>query len=218
MEVREGRWHWLQTSGGDHGNPQTLTLQCMLQILSWENYWALSLPTLCSERQQRTPCTQILLKDLDLARSPRQAYSGLPCIPTLGKHCHELTLTSHTASDIPECHPIFLAILLGFGDVACIQKMPPNTARTSTPLPERDYSTVSQTMQEKLKLNYWGHLSKTHISLHSNGGIHTEISPPNTNPSSLLLGKGINKEEEEEQKNSNGLLTSTLSLPQLAIA
>lgn len=27
----------------------------------------------------------------------------------------------------------------------------------------------------------------------------TEVSPPNTDPSSLLLGKGINKEEEEKK-------------------
>lgn len=60
-------------------------------------------------------------------------------------------------------------------------------------------------MQEKLKLNYWGNISKTHVSLHSNDGIHTEISPPNADPSSQLLRNWINK-EEEEKKISNGLL------------
>lgn len=200
MEIREGRWHWLQTSRGDHGNPETPTPWRTLQILSWEKLLGTfsSSSTLFTERQQRTPCTQILLRNLDLTRSPRQAYSGLACIPTLGKYCQELTPTSHTASDIPKCHPLFLAVLLGFWEAACIQKMPPNTAGTSTSLSERDYSTVSWIMQEKLKLNYWG---KTHISSQSNGGIHTEISPPNTDPSSLLLRNWINKEEEEKKKN-----------------
>lgn len=46
----------------------------------------------------------------------------------------------------------------------------------------------------------------------------TGVSPPNTNPSSLLLRKGINKEEEREKKISNSVLTPTLSLPQPAIA
>lgn len=48
-------------------------------------------------------------------------------------------------------------------------------------------------------------------------GIHTEISPPNTDPSPLLFGIGIKKDEEEKKKISNGLLTPTLSLPQPAI-
>lgn len=89
------------------------------------------------------PTHPILLKNLDLTRSSRQAYSSLACIPTLGKHCQELTPTSHTASNIPECHSVFLVVLLDFGEAACIQKMPPNTAGASTALPERDYNTVS---------------------------------------------------------------------------
>lgn len=82
------------------------------------------------------PMHPVLLKNLDLTRSPRQAWHPNTGQALPGTH-------PHTASDIPQCHPVFPAVLLGFGEAACIQKMPPNTAGTSTALPERDYSTVS---------------------------------------------------------------------------
>lgn len=47
-------------------------------------HFLLQLNSLFTERQQRTARTQILLENLDLTRSPRQAYAGLACIPTLG--------------------------------------------------------------------------------------------------------------------------------------
>lgn len=137
-----------------------------------QNYWALSPPAqlLAHGETTENPTHPVLLKNLDLTRSPRQAWHPNTGQALPGTH-------PHTASDIPQCHTVFLSVLLGFGEAACIQKMPPNTAGTSTAPPERDYSTVSWTMQEKLKLNYWGNVNKTHISLHSKDGIHRGQSP-----------------------------------------
>lgn len=46
-------------------------------------------------------------------------------------------------------------------------------------------------------LNYWGNISKTHVSTHSNDVLHTKI-PPKADPSSPLLRNGIKVEEEKK--------------------
>lgn len=143
----EGRWRWLTTPRGYRSNPETPILQRTLKMFSSEKFLGTfsSSSTLCSLRL-KTPRTQIHLNGLSLTRRlPTQAYSSSMAWPPskLWVSAARTSPRLHTVSSIPESHPGFLAILLGFWEAARIQKMPPNRAGTSTPLSERDYSTVS---------------------------------------------------------------------------